>query len=75
MTFLVLSKPGDPHEESFSKNNSYTMIFGRDIDGFATYGFKVIPSTVFFNAQGEAVGQHVGTLTESQLKSGVEQIL
>lgn len=73
--FLVLSKPGAPHEQSFSQHKGYTMTFGRDIDGFAAYGFQVIPSTVFINAQGKPVDQHIGGMDGEQLAAAISRIL
>lgn len=75
MQFIVLSRAGDSHPESFAKDNGYSMLFGKDIDGFATFGFKAIPSTAFIDAEGKLVDQHTGALDAAQLAEAIQQIL
>ena len=75
MVFLVLSKPGAPHEERFHKQKEYTMLFGMDVDGMKLFGFTAIPSTAFITREGKVVDKRVGGLDAAQLKAAIKQIM
>lgn len=61
----------------FLEENGYSFPVYLDTEGegSAAYGINAIPLTVFIGTDGAIVDQHLGSMSEEELISGIEKIL
>ena len=58
----------------FSESNPYSFNYLRSNKSPREYGINGIPTTYFYNAQGELITKHAGNLDIKSLKELIEQI-
>lgn len=80
--FLMVNETDGDREtmdtaKAFVEENGYEMDLLFDLDGDAanTYYLMYLPRTLFIDADGNLVDDHVGEMTESELEGNVEQLI
>lgn len=80
--FLMVNETDGDREtmdtaKTFVEENGYEMDLLFDLDGDAanTYYLMYLPRTLFIDADGNLVDDHVGEMTESELEGNVEQLI
>ena len=74
VNFVLISDETPDKIESFTKRKSYTFTFLRSIKSFKEYGIISRPTTYFFNAKGQLITKHTGSLEPEQLNELIKQI-
>lgn len=82
VTFLMVSETDGTREtkqtaKTYIEQNGYEMNILFDLDGDAafTYLLMYLPRTLFIDADGNLIDDHVGEMTESELEEGIQQLL
>ncbi|MDY8135862.1 TlpA disulfide reductase family protein [Aquimarina sp. 2201CG5-10] len=72
--FVMISDESIEKITSFSNKNSYSFEFIRSLKKLSDYGVYSIPTTYFYNAEGNLVSSHTGELNIETLTSFIKKI-
>ncbi len=82
VNFMMINLPGTRNEtigsaKQFVESNGYTfpVYFDTTFEASDTYSAYYLPTTIFFDAKGNALTPHIGALTASELRAQIAKLL
>ena len=74
MHFILISSETIDKITKFSASNPYSFNYLKSHEKLSKYGIKTIPITYFYDAKGELVKKHNGSMEYEKLKELIKKI-